>query len=540
MDKKVAEEIVINNFGTIYSFARSKEWNVDKVEEIAARIAFEVYISLLSVESVQYIKGYIYKISSNVYSKFVAEEKKRELLLQNCQNQYIEDKSYNSYCLEKDYSRLRKEISYLGKMHREIITMYYFNKIGIVDISHKLNLSVGYIKKHLFKAREQLREGITMQDFDIEQAVSIKFKGVGQHGTDGVNGENVDTYLNKLIAQNIAYAAYYEARTITEIARELCIPAIYVENELKTLVEYGYIDRVAGNKYLTNMLIIENSNRVLEEKHEIYTKYAKIVCERYVPKLFKVMEKYDPKTIYTPKNDLNFLMWSIVSYATKFKLTLHDKSSFLKKHHVKRKDGSENIAFAWIDASLKWQELSYFKHLYDVLEDINSYNQNEKRHWQFNTYYDDRKIDWHDYSGLDYGLLHDHLTGKIIKTIDHADKYKRLYDKCFLVGIKHVDYVNMVIVKPSEKVLLEMLPEMVVRLKTISKELDEEIFNVDKSQFPSHMHDLCRSWNTDVLAGTEVRTRVLEQLLKKGMLKELTEAQKMTVNIIMFSDILPE
>ncbi|MCL2063616.1 MAG: hypothetical protein FWG98_04500, partial [Candidatus Cloacimonetes bacterium] len=79
-----------------------------------------------------------------------------------------------------------------------------------------------------------------------------------------------------------------------------------------------------------------------------------------------------------------------------------------------------------------------------------------------------------------------------------------------------------------------------VRLKSISKKLDEEIFNVDKTQFPSHIHDLCRSWNTDVLASTEIRTRVLEQLLKKGMLKELTEAQKMTVNIVMFSDILPE
>ncbi|MCL2063610.1 MAG: hypothetical protein FWG98_04470 [Candidatus Cloacimonetes bacterium] len=540
MDRKTAEEVVINNIGTIYGFARSKEWDVDKIEEIAARIAFEVYVSLLRVESIQSIRSYIYKISCNVYSKFVDEEKKHELLLQNHQKQHKEDKNYDFYGLEKDYSRLRKEISYLGKIHREIITMYYFSKMGILDIAQKLNLSVGYIKKHLFDAREQLREGMTMQDIDINQAVAIKFKGVGQYGTDGVNGENIDTYFNKLIAQNIAYAAYYEAKTITEIARELCIPAIYIENELQTLVEFGYIDRVSGNKYLTNMMIIENSNRILEEKHEIYTKYAKIVCEKYVPKLFKVMEKFDPKTIYTPKNDLNFLMWSIVSYATKFKLTLHDKSSFLNKHKITRKDGSENIAFAWIDESLKWQELSYVKRLYDVLEDINSYNQNEKRHWQFNTYYDDRKTDWHDYSGLDYGFLYDHLTGKIVKTIEHADKYKRLYDKCFLVRVKDTDYINMILVKPSEKVLLDMLPEMTVRLKSISKKLDEEIFNVDKTQFPSHIHDLCRSWNTDVLASTEIRTRVLEQLLKKGMLEELTEAQKMTVNIVMFSDILPE
>jgi len=540
MKAEDADNIIADYMGLIFRFALTKEYNIDKAEEVAARIVFDVYKSLLKVNSIEYIDSYIYTISCNVYAKFVEEEQKQKHL-----SEYIHTTSYvendsEAQSHDTDHTRLRREILYLGKTHREIILMSYFEKMKLYEIAQKLNIPLRSVKWHLNNARNKLKEGMLMQFKDITEAKPIRFSGVGQEGTLGTNGENVDTYLGMRIAQNIAYSAYYEAKSITEIARDLCIPALYIENEIEKLVEYSYIDKIAGDKYLTNILIIEPSLRALEQKNQVYQKYAKFVCDLYIPLLFKAMEKRDVKSVYTPKNDLNFLMWSVVSFASKFKLTVNDKSTFLKKFHVKRKDGSENIAFAWLEQDFKWQELSYIQKLYDVLEDINSYSTEKKRSWQFNTYYDTRQAGWEDYVGIDYENLYDHITGKITKTSEHVEKYARLYEKCYLVSMIDKDYVNIVVAGKTENDFLNLLPEMPTKLKTISKELDKEMFEIDKTQFPKHMHEICQAWDTDVLTSTEVRTRVLEQLLNNGLLKPLTETQKASVNTIMFSDVLPK
>ncbi|MCL2064601.1 MAG: sigma-70 family RNA polymerase sigma factor [Candidatus Cloacimonetes bacterium] len=540
MKKEDADRIIAEYKETIFGFAFSKEFDIDKAEEVAACIVFDVYKSLLNVEKIEYIDSYIYKTSCNVYARFVEEEKKHKHLLENHQDIIFENSDNDTQSKEDVYNRLHAEIRYLGKIYRETINMYYFDKMKVYEIALKLNIPIGSVKYQLHNARKALKENMTMQFKDTCQATYVKFKGVGQHGTVGTNGEDVDTYLGKLLAQNIAYSAYYEAKTITEIARDLCVPAIFIENEIAVLEEYGYIDKLTGGKYLTNILIIEYSRRALEQKHKVYTKYAKYVCDLYVPLLIKAMENRDAKKIYTPKNDLNFLLWSIISFACKFKLTLNDKNNLLKKFHIKRKDGSINFAFAWIEENIKWQELSYVQKLYDSLEDINYFGGKAKRSWQFNTYYDNRKAGWEDYAGLDVENLHSHLTGKITKDPSHVEKYARLYEKCYLIGVNEKDYVNMVVTCSSDSDLLNTLPDMPVKLKNISKELDDELFEIDKTQFPEHMHNVCKVWNTDVLTSSEIRTRIIEQLLQNKTLKELTELQKMTVNTILFSDVVPD
>jgi len=115
-----------------------------------------------------------------------------------------------------------------------------------------------------------------------------------------------------------------------------------------------------------------------------------------------------------------------------------------------------------------------------------------------------------------------------------------LYEKCYLIGVNEKDYVNMVVTCSSDSDLLNTLPDMPVKLKNISKELDDELFEIDKTQFPEHMHNVCKVWNTDVLTSSEIRTRIIEQLLQNKTLKELTELQKMTVNTILFSDVVPD
>jgi RNA polymerase sigma factor (sigma-70 family) len=546
VDKKYVDYVAAKYMEKIFGFALSKTMNTDKAEELASRIIFDVYVSLLKISAVNNIEGYIYQVARNVYARFVDEEVKgrhvsfNEMIIP-CENDFTIN-------FEKDeiYIRLRSEISYLGKIQREIVVMHYFQKLKQYEIAQKLNIPLGTVKWHLHDARNQIKEGIKMPGKGTLGIKPVKFIDMGHSGNSSPSGKDTADYLSKLISQNIAYAAYHNAKTITEIASDLGIPAAFVEDEIAYLEDNGFMDRTAGGKYLTNIKIDILTNETLEQKHKIYTKYAKIVCDKYVPLVFEAMKDFKSKRIYLPENDFNFLMWSVVTYACGYKLCFTNENSDLSRYHVKRKDGGEYIAFASIKGDFDWDELNYKIELDYACGDMIRYTDSQDGEpyplyaWQLNTYYDKRKGGWVDNQNNDYRYLYEFMTGKIKEDHINTDKFKRLFDKGYIAAKDNTEYVNMIITTLSENEFLDMLPAMPEELKNVSEELDEVIYKVEKTQYPPHMQDLCRAWCQNCLSHNEIKTRVLEQLLTDGILKPLTDIQKCSVNTIMFCDVLPK
>ena len=514
--------------------------DTDKAEELAARISFDVYVSLLKIDSVYNIDGYVYRVAHNVYARFVNEEVRgRHVSIDNiglpCGDDFTGDFEKDETCI-----RLRREVSYLGKTRREIVVMHYFQGLKLHEIARRLNIPPGTVKWHLHDAKNQIKEGIEMNEKGTLGMKPVRFCSMGHSGNPGPDGKDTDYYLAKLISQNIAYAAYHEAKTITEIAQELGVPAAFVEDEVACLEDNGFMDKVAGGKYLTNIYITEPSKETCEQEHTIYTKCVKMVCDAYVPLVFDAMVDYKSNGIYSPENDFNFLMWSAVTYACCVKLRVSGEDIDLSKYNVKRKDGGEYIAFAETAGDFDWNDLSFKHELYDVCGDMIRWCENKFKAWQLDTYYDDREGGWKENMNTDFEYLYETITGKITRDAAQVDKFKRLFDKGYLVTKGGSEYVNIIVTTLSEEAFSGILPPIPEKLKTASEELDAEIYKIKGAHYPPHMRELCRAWSTDCLAENAVRTRVLEQLAAAGTLKPLTAAQKRSVNTIMFCDMLPK
>ncbi|WP_442871720.1 RNA polymerase sigma factor [Anaerocolumna sp. MB42-C2] len=52
-----------------------------------------------------------------------------------------------------DYKLIRREISWLSKIQREVIYLHYYEGKKISYISHALNLPEGTVKWHLYDAK---------------------------------------------------------------------------------------------------------------------------------------------------------------------------------------------------------------------------------------------------------------------------------------------------------------------------------------------------------------------------------------------------
>ena len=115
--------------------------DTDKAEELASRISFDVYVSLLKIDSVYNIDGYVYRVAHNVYARFVNEEiKGRHVSIDNiglpCGDDFIGDFEKDETCI-----RLRREVSYLGKTRREIVVMHYFQGLKPLTAAQKLSVN---------------------------------------------------------------------------------------------------------------------------------------------------------------------------------------------------------------------------------------------------------------------------------------------------------------------------------------------------------------------------------------------------------------
>ena len=394
----------------------------------------------------------------------------------------------------------------------------------------------------------------------------VRFSSIEFLGSTGSDWHKFDFNLSKILTQNVLYAAYHEPKTIKEISEFLFVQTDIIEEEIEFLENNGFMDRLAGNKFLTKILIHDLTADICEERHRIYMKYAKIVCEKYVPLIlnssfYKACLVRTPpngadginaslrnsqthlsldscllsNSVYTPENDLNFLLWSVITFACSQKFNIPEINDNLQKYYTKRNDGSENIAYASINNDIN---LSFNNECYKTFgELIIRYPEQEAKNlslWQYNTFYDDRL----ETNSRGLSMLYQYFDTYLNST-SRDRMTPRTVESMFYRGLltKHNEKAcaNLLIIDKSMNEFINILPDFPKEFIQLNHKLAEETFNLCKSQYPSHINDLNYAYFQKAISSSEIITRVLDLLQKDGTLKPLTESQKKTVNMIMFA-----
>ena len=320
----------------------------------------------------------------------------------------------------------------------------------------------------------------------------------------------------------------------------------------KTFISGGGIVSSETDKYyLANLLIHDLSKDILEETHDLYMKYANIICDDYLSQLTAHLSldschlSQNSPNIYIPKNDPNFLFWTLITLACSYKLNFIDEKNKLKKHYVKRNDGSAYTLFATLENTF---DLNYNPNLYNTSGihtlTFNGFQKCSVR--ACNTFYDNRIHDCYRILKRKFVYLYCYIIGKITKEQITSFPYNGLLEHALLIPRYDIpsyltnDYeTNMIVTTLTLDDLLNTLPPIPKHFSSLNYELGNKLFKISKSQYPEHKQGLCRAFYQNALASPDILTRVLQISLKNGLLKPLSECQKKTVNMIMFSDVLP-
>ena len=539
MNKQQADELIVQYLPKIYGFAMKKAFSYQEAEELSSDIVAEVYLSMLSAKEIVNIDGYVWRISEHVYSKFVSSKKKREGVSIDGMD-IPDDTSVLDEDAESELDLLRREIAFLTQTRRKIVYSFYYENKTISTITEEMGIPEGTVKWHLNKARNDLKEGFIMERKIGKLGIKpIEAIGFGHSGNAGSNS-GTEHYLGNKLNLNIVYSVYHTPKTLTEIAEELGVTPVYIEDTVAELVANGFLVEQAGKRYTTYVCFnpetysLELEDKCLQKKMEI----AKLLVREYVPQIRAAIE--DVKDIYIPNGNRELFEAAAIFYAVNNKCNTASKINF-SQYSIKTLAGGNFIAYVDIPATQSDPDYvpSQTFPPYWGCGDMNRWSEKYLSiyAWSFDTRYSSRKGAWKNNRTSDYEYLYEFMTGAIENTPANKEKFDRLKARGFLT---EDNKVNIMVVRDKAETFFAKLPSLSEEIKKTFADYTLEHAMIVAKNYPTQMRDLVISRNVSSFVNATVALMVMDILYENGTFRPLTEGEKVTSNLLMFCDQLPQ
>lgn len=266
-------EFVEENLKTIFAYSLSRVSNKEDAEDLTNDIVLAILQSADKLKNFDAFYGYVWAIAANTYKKFL--QKRNRVEFTEMDENISDDADFTEEILVREEVHiLHREIALLSKEYRECTVAYYFDGLSCAETAQKLNLSLEMVKYYLFKTRKILKEGICMErEFGEKSFRPAPFIFITVFN-EMDNPEYRNLFSRKLPGQ-ILLSAYYTPMTIRELAVELGVAALYLEDEIALLEKYNLVKALPAGKYQTNLMIFTDEfMKELQRKAEEFSVYA--------------------------------------------------------------------------------------------------------------------------------------------------------------------------------------------------------------------------------------------------------------------------
>jgi len=540
MEKQLADQMMESYFPKIYGFAVKKAYSNDEAQELCAEMVKEVYLSLLSAEGLANPDGYVWRICSNVFARHVQSKKKQGISLDGMEIPYYDE--YQLGEAEEEILRLRREIAYLTKIRRKIVFSFYYEGKSIAAIAGEMGLSEGTVKWHLNKARNDLKEGLDMErkigTLGISPIEAIEFGHNGRPDPDG----GPEKYLSDSINLNIVYSVYETPRTKEEIAQELGITPVFLEDKIAYLENNGFLVKLHGDRYTTYVDFSPRkySLEQMDKRREVQLQVVRELLEKYVPKVRAAIADF--QDVYIPGGNRELFEAAVIFYAISNKCQLKVQKD-LGKYWIKTLGGG--AYFAQVQLKQEPEDPDYEMKHKDTGKDYfacgNMTRESEKYEgvysWSIDTRFCSRKGAWENNRNEDYDFLYEWICGTIKRDMANQEKVKRLRDREFISADGRV---NVMIVKGKAEEFFAKIPSLDEEIKKEFAGFALEQAMQEAKRYPPQMQDYVVYFHTEGFIGTTEALMVLDEMYDRGIFRPLKKDEMVTSQLLTFCDRLPE
>jgi RNA polymerase sigma factor (sigma-70 family) len=303
----------------LYGFAYRRCASSCEAEDLCSEIIVAVLASLRRNPQVHNFHAFVWTVARRVYADFcdkrrrdaetcIATDFSQELLsvTVNPTDDYIES--------ETERVKLRgilREISFLSKIYRDVMVLYYLDGFKTSQIAEKLGITETAVKQRLFSARNTIKkEAEKMETNHALQPVEINFIGSGTPV-----GNDPRTKAERVLSKNLVYLCKNTALSAGDFAEKLGVPMLFIEDEINIQLKgqngtYGLLRKLESGKYISNVIILDQE--ALSAGSNAFSAHLQEFCEGIKAEIHTNREKILSFPFLSRQEDPRFVFWTLI------------------------------------------------------------------------------------------------------------------------------------------------------------------------------------------------------------------------------------
>lgn len=529
MDRQTAVSMLCDRefLDKLYAFSYKRCSSSQEAEDLCQDILLAVLRALSKNDITSSFYAFVWTVAGRVYADHCDKRKKQTNAITN--TEYFEtadvmedpiDALAESEAEKEMYGRVLREISFLSKMYRDVMIMYYLDDVKTSEIARELGISETAVKQRLFSARKTLKKEVEKMD---NRSLTLKPKYLDFFGTGNPNENDPAEKAERVLSQNIVYLCKNEAKTAKELSEALSVPMMYVEEELEILTNglngsYGLLRKLDNGKYISNILAIDEDEA--EEAMAAYKKHLPEICEILGNAVVRNREKILNFPFLSKQDDLRFILWSMIShFGHTFEWLV---GGFIEKEHFSDTEAAERPYTTVAHATDERGKAGSKMYGQDGIGEHNIWGYRHISAW--NTY--GKRIS--KAFSCNHNMVSDgnfYMTVRAIGGLDIAslsEEEKEGAAKAVSIGFlrktgERVEPNVIVINREDEDKFNDLLADANAELETVAAKVAADVAAVMKKRIPKHLMCEWKKYNA-LVAGANFIHDLVEECIRTELL----------------------
>lgn len=309
--KQFDDELLDKLFG--FCYARTNDSY--EAQELCSDIIFALVKAAHMDGEIANLYAFIWRVARNVYADYSKDRRKRadtfydgdaDEVLQFIADEAEEDDS------DELLGAVYRRIAFLTKAYREVMIMFYIDGLSTSEIAKRQNTSESAVRQRLFSARQKIKSEVEEMEKTYNRPLTLEKIDYVIWGSGSPAWGDPRTICRRMFSNHIVWLCRKKPMSASEIAEELNVPTVYVEEELEILTEgangqYGLLRKMENGKYAINFILFDKE--VIEKAHALYTEQLPKICETISDYIEKHKDEYLSFPYLNKKVDMNLILW---------------------------------------------------------------------------------------------------------------------------------------------------------------------------------------------------------------------------------------
>ena len=334
MEEYITNELIENT----YLFCVKRISDSEAARDLSQEILLEAIQCIKSGKTFIHFHSWYWKMARNKYVNFLAAKQNHALPIDEVMG--IADDSLTpmeQLMDEENIAMLNYSLSRLASIYREIVIRFYLKEQPITQIATELHVPVGTVKRRLFDAKKHLKERFEHMNYIGKTAYApaeVDWQwGFGAQLPSQLMASTSICPQTMVICRN-------EAKALNEIADEIGVAPIYLEEILCQMVELNLLTMPSKGTYQANHCVFP-----MKEYQKAYRYMLDVLCDNGFSKriheiLSGLKEQVESLDFYGNHFDYRYLLWLLYPIASA-NISALARTHYMKKYKGRYQDEAE-------------------------------------------------------------------------------------------------------------------------------------------------------------------------------------------------------